>query len=176
MSELSVGSLSGLAANSYVIDVASGSSLDLSNGAVLPAGSILQVVQGTDATSTNTTSTSYADTGLSASITPSSATSKVLVLVTEQIRGASSSLTDFSGFIALMKGATQLTEHEIRIKAAASGGELVNSQVINMCYLDSPASTSALTYKTQSKTSNASATIATDFAGTSTITLMEVAA
>lgn len=43
MSELSVGSLSGLAANSYVIDVASGSSLDLSNGATLPAGSIIAV-------------------------------------------------------------------------------------------------------------------------------------
>jgi hypothetical protein len=43
MSELSVGSLSGLAANSYVIDVASGSSLDLRNGATLPAGSIIAV-------------------------------------------------------------------------------------------------------------------------------------
>jgi hypothetical protein len=43
MSELTVGSLSGLAANSYVIDVASGSTLDLSAGAVLPAGSIIAV-------------------------------------------------------------------------------------------------------------------------------------
>ncbi len=40
MSELSVGSLSGLAANSYVIDVASGSSLDLSNATDLPASAL----------------------------------------------------------------------------------------------------------------------------------------
>ena len=43
MSELSVGTLSGLAANSYVIDVASGSTLDLSAGAVFTAGSIIAV-------------------------------------------------------------------------------------------------------------------------------------
>ena len=49
MSELSVGSLSGLAANSFVIDVASGSTLDVTNAtgtlpaAQLPAGSIIAV-------------------------------------------------------------------------------------------------------------------------------------
>ena len=62
MSELSVGSLSGLAANSYVIDVASGSSLDLSNAtdlpaSALPAGSIIAVK---DAIFTGTQSASVA--------------------------------------------------------------------------------------------------------------------
>jgi hypothetical protein len=42
-------------------------------------GKVLQVVYGDTTTSTTIASTSYADTGLSASITPSSATSKVLV-------------------------------------------------------------------------------------------------
>ena len=60
MSELSVGSLSGLAANSYVIDVASGSSLDLSAGATLPAGSIIAVK---DALFTGTQSASVAAQG-----------------------------------------------------------------------------------------------------------------
>jgi len=73
MSELAVGSLKGLAANSFVIDVASGSSLDLSAGAVFPAGSVLQVVSTTKTDAFSTTSSSFADvTGLAATITPSS--------------------------------------------------------------------------------------------------------
>ena len=59
MSELSLGTLSGLAANSYVVDVASGSSLDLSAGAVLPAGSILQVVSTTKTDTFSSSSTSF---------------------------------------------------------------------------------------------------------------------
>ena len=87
MSELSVGSLSGLAANSYVIDVASGSTLDVTNAtgtlpaAQLPAGTILQVLEATAATTTTTTSTSAVDTSLSATITPSSSSSKIFVTV-----------------------------------------------------------------------------------------------
>ena len=144
-------------------------------GTVPSQGKILQVVQGTDGTGTTTTSTSYGDTGLSASITPSATTSKILVLVSESIRAASSSLVDLTGNIALLRDATQLNELEIRIKAAATSGEVVNSQVFSISYLDSPASTSALTYKTQSKSGSTSTSIATDFVGTSTITLMEVA-
>jgi len=78
MSELAVGSLAGLAANSYVIDVASGSQLT-------QPGMVLQVVS---ATKTDTFSASVASagftsdiTGLSASITPSSTSSKILVTV-----------------------------------------------------------------------------------------------
>ena len=82
MSELSVGALSGLAANSYVIDVASGSSLDLSNGAVFPAGSILQVVS---TTKTDTQTGSVASqaklqiTDLNTSFAVSSTSNKVLI-------------------------------------------------------------------------------------------------
>jgi hypothetical protein len=43
MSELSVGSIGGISANSFVVDVASGSTLDLSTGAKMPAGSIIAV-------------------------------------------------------------------------------------------------------------------------------------
>jgi hypothetical protein len=82
MSELSVGSLSGLAANSYVIDVASGSTLDLSAGAVLPAGSIIAVK---DAIFTGTQSASVtagnnvAVTDLSITHTLSDASNKLII-------------------------------------------------------------------------------------------------
>ena len=92
MSELSVGSLSGLAANSYVIDVAAGSSLDLSAGAVLPAGSIIQVVSTTKTDTFSTTSTSFSDvTGFSVSITPTSTSSKIMVMASAQVGNSSAS-------------------------------------------------------------------------------------
>ena len=48
----------------------------------MPAGSVLQVIVGTLSSSTTTTSTSLVDTGLTASITPSSSSNKILVLAT----------------------------------------------------------------------------------------------
>ena len=49
--------------------------------AKLPAGSVLQVVQATTSTEVSTTSTSYVSAGLSASITPTSSSNKILILV-----------------------------------------------------------------------------------------------
>ena len=53
---------------------------DAITGADLPAGSVLQVVSGYTSTEVNTTSASYTDTGLSCAITPSSTSSKVLII------------------------------------------------------------------------------------------------
>ena len=92
MSELSVGSLSGLAANSYVIDVASGSSLDLSNGATLPAGSIISV---NSVTKNDTFSASLASGGTTAitdlSITHTMAKASNKLLITGAIGAGSNS-------------------------------------------------------------------------------------
>ena len=84
MSELTVGSLSGLAANSYVIDVASGSSLDLSSGAILPAGSVVTVVSTTktDRFSASLSSmNSTAITGLSLTHETADVANKLLISV-----------------------------------------------------------------------------------------------
>ena len=146
MSELSVGSLSGLAANSFVIDVASGSTLDLSNAtdlpvSALPAGSILQVVSVSVDDTFTTTSTSYVErTGLSASITPSSTSSKIYAQLvnggTENNTGTQAAST-----IIYRNGA------DIGAPAStvymASGGERA-ATVVN--FLDSPNTTSAVTY------------------------------
>ena len=50
------------------------------DGSTFPLGKIGQVIYGTFSTTTNTSSTSYVDTGLNANITPSATSSKVLVM------------------------------------------------------------------------------------------------
>jgi hypothetical protein len=67
-------------ANASVIDAGT------LTAARLPAGSVLQVVQSTTTTSATTSSTSYVDTGFSASITPTSASSKILIIGSAVIR------------------------------------------------------------------------------------------
>ena len=60
------------------------------SSADMPAGSVLQVVQGTTTSATSTTSSTYQATGISASITPTSATSKILVIIQTTISGKNS--------------------------------------------------------------------------------------
>lgn len=135
------------------------------------AGNILQVVQGFTTTQVTSSSTTYADTGLTASITPTSSSSKILVVANQT--GCGKISADTALRIRLMKDATQL--------AFAAGGytgsTLTNffaSLVIE--YLDSPATTSTLTYKTQFSTSvSGTVYVQADNSYTS-ITLMEVAA
>ena len=144
MSELSVGSLSGLAANSYVIDVASGSQLT-------QPGMILQVVSTTKTDAFSTSSTSpVAITGLTASITPSSASSKILVMTSVHVvidgssyDGAPLILTRGGTDIAVATSAGSRTEATM-----GSGLGTLNREMHNysMTHLDSPATTSSTTY------------------------------
>ena len=187
MSELSVGSLSGLAANSYVIDVASGSSLDLSAGAVLPAGSILQVVQTVKTDTFSSASTSYVDvTGLSATITPSATGSKILIGY--QLQGNARSGT-VGGFFKLLRDSTDISIADAAGSRDRTSGAILGGQDEIMFtggfFLDSPSTTSATTYKVQMR-ANVAQTVylnrshgdtdaATTPRGVSSITLMEVA-
>jgi hypothetical protein len=137
-------------------------------------GKVLQVIYGSTSTQTSNSTSTYADTTLSATITPSSATSKVLVLVSQNgvskdnntgvqlrlLRGATSILV-FAGSVGFQNASG-------RLDAAASCG-----------YLDSPATTSATTYKTQfaSRTNIASAQVqVTGADDTSTMLLLEIGA
>jgi len=143
--------------------------------AALPTGSVLQVVNATYSTQLVTTSTSYVDTGLSASITPTSATSKILICV--QQTGLGKLAGDGNQRIALniLRNSTQLTQFEI---GAAYTGSSVNNVVggSGTNYLDSPATTSSVTYKTQVKGFGTSNVYVNYDSCTSTITLMEIAA
>jgi hypothetical protein len=147
-------------------------------------GKILQVVQATYSTATTSTSTSFSDSGLSATITPSSASSKVLVFVAQQLRGYRESTFQAVSF-QLVRGASAILTYDYQ----ASNG-LLNLQAIGATtvsyntnpainYLDSPATTSATTYKTQiavGSTANAGFARAQTDGNTSVIILMEVGA
>ena len=143
----------------------------------LPAGSVLQVVQATTTTQTTSSSTSYADaTGFTATITPKFATSKVLVMVGangcfKNTGNASSALA----FKLLKNGSDLLAWTSYVAVTNLSGQNYVGSNVLN--YLDSPATTSATTYKIQLANLVAASFVAINQNNdTSTITLMEIAA
>lgn len=106
-------------------------------------GAVLQVVQGTTSTYISTTSGAYITTGLTASITPSSASSKILVFANL------GSMFNSSGgnqlVVAIFRGATNL-----HAAAGAFGGQLYSTALIetsmSMMILDSPATTSSTAY------------------------------
>lgn len=115
-------------------------------------GHILQVVQGRTKTLFTTSSTSFVDIGLEATITPSSTSSKILVI--SNVAGIFVNATSNSfPALTLLRNGTNVTgdaaapylayPHLYLNSALARAG----STAIN--YLDSPASTSALTYKIQ---------------------------
>jgi len=150
-------------------------------------GQILQVVSATKTDKFATNSTSYVDvTGLNVSITPSSTSSKILVIVNL----AASSYTGTGGQWIIARNSTALavnTHTNATQKATGStySGEGNNGYqclFLNMTHLDSPSTTSATTYKVQIK-HNASNTYLTvnsrsldDYVGAvSSITAMEVA-
>ena len=146
---------------------------------------ILQVVSTTKVDTFSTTSTSLTDvTGLSASITPSATSSKVLVIAT--VSGATTNNTDAgsSGYV-IVRGSTiiaqntSLTEDftgQLSMRNIASSAITLNHATT---FLDSPATTSATTYKIQVKTGGTNTIYINrdqdNFAGSvSSITVFEV--
>ena len=138
---------------------------------------MLQVVNATYDTSTTNSTSTFADTGLTASITPSSATSKILVFVNQSGVRKGDQDNGNSVVINLLRGATQL------IADFAGRGGFTNTAVDNyvgsasVTYLDSPATTSSTTYKTQFKNYVNGANVSVQAAsGVSSITLLEIGA
>jgi len=119
-------------------------------------GKILQVVQGTTTTSTTTNSLTYVDTTLTATITPSAATSRILCLVSQNFQNSrASSSADGGSSIKLVRGATDIVtrgapEVDLLYNIASATSTNTNfAMVTNIMYVDSPSTTSATTYKTQ---------------------------
>jgi hypothetical protein len=148
------------------------------------AGQILQVVNGTTNTSVTNTTTTYADTNLTATITPKFATSKILILIVQNMYLYDTTATSDAGC------ALQIQRNSSTIYTPAPNRDFLTfyspagttrfdlGTMIPLNYLDSPASTSALTYKTQVAlaTAGAGALVISNGSGYSTMTLMEIAA
>ena len=163
--------------NGYLLTADSAEATGLKWAAPSGGGKLLQVVQGTYSTQQSSTSTSYVDTNLTASITPSASTSKVLVMISHQ--GVASGAASTGVSLKLFRGATELAK--LAHYAAVTSGTESNVGTVGIQYLDSPSTTSSTTYKTQFARSAASGTVYLQSNGggadiMSTITLMEIGA
>lgn len=136
----------------------------------MPAGSVIQVVSVNGTTNTITTSTSFIDTDLVVTITPTSSSSKIYVVATG---GFDNNTSGRQGYVTLDRNGTNLGN-------GTSGFTFVYGSTSRMIvpwaasFLDSPATTSAVTYKVQIR---AVAGTVEFSGGTSkkTITVMEIA-
>ena len=156
--------------------ITTGSSGQSIPSAALPAGSVLQVINATTATGVSNSTSTFADTGLTASITPKFATSKILVLINQNGITKAPSAVSSGVQIQLLRSSTVIS----KIQGYAGYNDTSSYNYIggvSSSYLDSPATTSATTYKTQFKNEfNASNVGVNSDGSTSTITLMEIAA
>jgi hypothetical protein len=136
-------------------------------------GKVLQVVNATTSTVTSNSTTTYADTTLTATITPTLATSKILVLIAQQVSKNSTNSANAVN-VATFRDATKILEH---LDIGYTGTAIFNVDMYTINYLDSPATTSATTYKTQFRNTTASASVAVQpNSSISSITLMEIGA
>ena len=152
---------------------------DLASGAItsaaLPAGSVLQIVSNTSYVLSNSTTSTRQDTGLFLSITPTSATSKILVTVHCNGTGKSGG-TGYQAFW-LMRDAVDLTTFAGEIGYTGGNGATNSTASASVTYLDSPATTSTITYKIQMSNPGNSGTVGIGKSSSqSSITLMEIAA
>jgi len=158
---------------------------DTADGTVLTttnpkAGNIIQVVFGSTTTEVTDTSGNFVDTGVTATITPSSTSSKIMVISSIQYfikRDA----TETNGSLRLLRGSTAISTHDncVHIEAAlTSQSRIIFEGGYTIQSLDSPSTTSATTYKVQfltSVTANAAKMIVNRSNAPGCITLMEVA-
>jgi hypothetical protein len=144
-----------------------------STGLKWATAKVVQIVSATYATSKTNSTGSYVDTDLTATITPTSASNKVLVMLTQGGLRKSNGGASNGCYVQLLRGATQI---------ALSGNVGWTNTVTELIagsfsanIVDSPATTSATTYKTQfaNNTNGASVTVQ-DASATSTLVLVEV--
>jgi len=122
------------------------------NSGSLPTGSVLQTKQAVKSDTQTTTNATFVDvTGLSVSITPSSTSSKILVYSNVLCVGTVSAA---AGLTRILRDSTAIGIHDTagnRIRASAFGYAPDTGDVRQHAsvFLDSPSTTSAITYKVQ---------------------------
>jgi len=137
-------------------------------------GTVLQVATGSTSTQVNNNTASYADSGLSATITPKSSSSKILIQVF-QFFGKTNGNAENRVQIRLMRDSTVLINSGDLFNYTSTAIYGIGS--LAMANLDSPSTTSSLTYKTQfMNPAGVAGAVAQYGSGTSTMTLMEIAA
>ena len=172
MSTLHVENLKGLSSgsNANKIIVPSGQTLSA-------AGHVIQTVSVTYSTQATTTSTSFVDTGLTASITPKFSSSKIFISVCQAFSMVGPNDNQYQGNLIIADSSNNtLFGHaawdQFRIK-----NMIAIAWQANLQHLHSPSTTSAFTYKTRMKSQLGTGNnVYAQMDGTdSNITLMEIA-
>ena len=158
-----------------ILTKASGTDLDFTWAAAGGGGKVLQVVAAYTTTATSNSTATFADSTLTASITPSSSSSKVLVLVSQN--GLYRSQTNqYQGVdVKLQRGSTDLSN----FSTLAGYTEVAqrNTTAASIGYLDSPATTSSTTYKTQFRCAQNEQLVTVQYGSSqSSIILLEIGA
>jgi hypothetical protein len=154
-----------------VIKIASGKTLDLkTQGSVtMPTGSVLQVVVGEDSSSLTMATTTYTDTGLSATITPTSTSSKILCMWGLQ---GEFNAADVGVGTQLVRGSTNIyTSGTLYDIYSVAAGYRFRAE---WKHLDSPSSTSSLVYKVQAATYSSRSVVFTQNNNKNQLVLMEI--
>ena len=133
----------------------------------LPTGSVLQVVQAyINSGFTTTTSTTFVATALSGTITPSSASSKIYIIFSGGVYQATSG----NGYYGIFRNGNNIANNQVHNAVlnqwSTQGGS----------FLDSPATTSAITYAIYMRSGSGTTTyFGADAPLVNSITMMEVA-
>jgi len=167
------GPTSGANANKVIIP--SGQTLDI-DAWTPPAGTVLQVVQDSSTTTFTQASSNYAANGLSATITPSSTSNKILILVSGAMYMQNANhhviATVFRGGVSSGTDLNTASSNYGMSEVYSSGGAIIANASIS--YLDSPATDVAVTYEVGVKVTNGGGVFPVNN-GLCSITLMEIA-
>ena len=137
-------------------------------------GKVLQVISATDSTQRTTTSTSFvtASNTLAANITPSATSSKVLILVNSTCYNSASGYTYYTIFRDSTNVASNSSVNELTAQYGISG---TNISPLSIKFLDSPNTTSQITYQAYMKVQNSTGYFNVN-GNTGSIILMEIGA
>lgn len=163
----------GVGTNGQILTADSAEATGLKWATAAGGGKVLQVVSTVATTAvSNTNAALYIDTGLTATITPTSATSKILAIFNHQAIFRASAADQM--LMKFYRNATQIYETSLMYLPISIGAGMEGTCIL--VHMDSPATTSATTYKTQFRpSSGATVTVqASNFP--SSLTLLEIGA
>ena len=154
--------------------ITTGTTGQVIDSGALPVGSVLQVINGTTLSPTTSTSATYVQTNLTASITPKFVTSKIAIFLSSSVYWNATS--GYSFYTIYRNNTTNIGTGGVTGLACMSNPFQANTDLqLNIMCIDSPATTSATSYTLWVRT-GAATSITNDNNTTNSIILMEIAA
>jgi hypothetical protein len=157
-----------------VLTKASGTDMDFSWASASSTPRIGQVVTAETSTTTTTTSTSYVDaTNMTLTITPTLSTSKILIMSSFVLQSYAAGSGGCGGIYQIVRGSTSvMTGDWFWTNSSVTG--IISDNPVSLMYVDSPATTSATTYKIQFAKSGGATNCYINNGNKGTITALEI--